>query len=141
MSSIFIKKHLPVLLVGLSVILGLIGFSIYFKNQNVSYSFTDLVYSVIRQFLMDSDFTLINVNVILNTARFLAPLSLATAVIQWLLKEFSNRIKLAQVKRLKNHIIVCGNAAFSLSIIFCWPVCFHIFITNPIRFLISPCSK
>ncbi len=99
------------MLVGLSVILGLIGFSIYFKNQNVSYSFTDLVYSVIRLFLMDSDFTLINVNIFLNIARFLAPLSLATAVIQWLLKEFSNRIKLAQVKRLKNHIIVCGNAA------------------------------
>jgi len=111
MSSNFFKKHLPVLLVGLSVILGLIGFPIYFKNQHVSYSFTDLIYSVIRLFLMDGDFTLINVNVILNIARFLAPLSLATAVIQWLLKEFSNRIKLAQVKRLKNHIIVCGDSA------------------------------
>ena len=99
------------MLVGLSVILGLIGFPIYFKNQHISYSFTDLVYSVIRLFLMDGDFTLINVNVVLNIARFLAPLSLATAVIQWLLKEFSNRIKLAQAKRLKSHIIVCGDAA------------------------------
>ncbi len=110
MKSKFFIKYFPTLLVCLSAIIGLIGFYIYFKDHNISYNISDLVYAVLKLFLFGNDFSLRHINVFLNIARFLGPLSLATAIIQGALKLFSSRINIEKVKRFKDHIIICGDA-------------------------------
>ncbi len=110
MKSKFFIKSFPALLVSLSAIIGLIGFFIYFKNNNISYHISDLVYAVVKLFLFGNDFSLRHINIFLNIARFLAPLSLATAIIQGVLRLFSSRINIEKVKRYNDHIIICGDA-------------------------------
>ncbi|PLX02138.1 MAG: hypothetical protein C0595_11900 [Marinilabiliales bacterium] len=108
-SKLFVKSF-PVLLVSLSSILGLIGFFIYFKNHDISYNISDLVYAVVKLFIIDSDYSLTHINIFLNVARFLAPLSLATAIIQGVLNLFSSRFNIEKVKRYNDHMIICGDA-------------------------------
>ena len=105
-----INKYTTAILIGLSVTLGIIGFLIYYDKNNISYHITDLFYNVIKLFIIDSDFTSKHINIFLNVARFLAPLSLATAIISWLLKNFAHQINLQKVKLFDNHIIICGDA-------------------------------
>lgn len=106
----FFVKTFPALLVSLSSIIGFIGFYIYFKNQDISYNFSDLVYAVVKLFIIDSDYSLTHINIFLNVARFMAPLSLATAIIQGVLNLFSSRFNIEKVKRYNDHIIICGDA-------------------------------
>jgi len=105
-----INKYITALLIGLSGVLGIIGYLIYYKHNGISYYITDLFYDVIKLFIIDSNFTSQQVNIFLNIARFLAPLSLATAIIKWLLKNFAHQINRQKVKLFDNHIIICGNA-------------------------------
>lgn len=110
MKSKFLNKYLPFLLASLSTVLGLIGFFIFFNTHNLSYDPTDLIYAVVKLFIIENDYPLTHVNIFLNIARFLAPLSLATAIIQGVLKLFSSRFNIEKVKRFNNHIIICGDA-------------------------------
>ncbi len=86
------------------------GFFIFFSSHNISYDTTDLIYAVIKLFIIDNDYPLTHVNIYLNIARFLAPLSLATAITQGMLKLYSIKTNFEKVKRFNNHIIICGNA-------------------------------
>ena len=117
MKSKLFGKYFPALLVSLSAIFGLIGFYIYFKNNNISYHISDLIYAVVKLFIIDNDYSLTHINIFLNIARFLAPLSLATAIINGVLKLFSSRINIEKVKRFSNHIIICGDTDSNKSLI------------------------
>lgn len=110
MKSNFLSKYLPLLLVLLSTIFGLIGLVIYYNSHAITYHYTDLIYAVTRLYIFESDFTLNQVNIFLNIARFLAPLSLATAIVKWLLNNFSHQINRQKVKLFKRHIVVFGDA-------------------------------
>ena len=116
MKATFIKKHITNALVGLSVILGALGYIIYFHNYDISYDFTDLIYAVIKLFLVDSNFDLFHVNILLNIARFLAPFSLATAIIIGIMKLLSKTWNMEKVKHYNNHIIICGDAGSNQSL-------------------------
>lgn len=104
-----IKKHYLNAFILISAILSIVGYKIYFNNVGEQATFADIIYSVLQLFLFENDFDKENINIYLNIARFLAPASLATAVISKVLSLFSNTLKKEQAKRYKDHIIFCGD--------------------------------
>ncbi len=117
MSRSFFRKNFSYLLIGLSVILAIIGYSIYFKRYNIPYTISDLAYAILRLFTIDGSFESTVVNLPLNIARFLAPVSLATAIIQGFLRLFSSKLKQRKMKSFREHIIVCGDASNNLQLV------------------------
>lgn len=117
MSRSFFRKNFSYLLIGLSVILAIIGYTIYYKKYNIPYTIPDLAYAILRLFTIDGSFESTVVNLPLNIARFLAPVSLATAIIQGFLRLFSSKLKQRKIKSFKEHIIVCGDASNNLQLV------------------------
>lgn len=104
-----LKKHFLNAFILASAILSFIGYTIYYNDIGEQASVADTIYSVLQLFFFNSDFDNEHINLCMNIARFLAPASLATAVISKILSLFSNTLKREKAKRYKDHIIICGD--------------------------------
>lgn len=104
-------------IIGIAFILGTIGYIIHFNRNHIVFNVPDLLYAIIKLFfletgklyIMEGDYEPQQINIFLNIARFLAPISIATAIINTILQAFSEKIKMAKTSQLKNHIILWGN--------------------------------
>lgn len=107
----FLKRYEWILLIGLTIIswvLGFIGFSIYFSEQDVTKSFTDLVYITFQLFTFESGYVDGRAPLILDIARFLAPFTLVYAAFAAFMWFINQQFKLLRLKRFKNHTVFIG---------------------------------
>jgi len=110
------RKRISWYLIGVSGLLSTIGYILYYSRNGIAFDFSDLAYSVIQLFLLESNLNITPVNLPLNIARFLAPASLATAVIQGFLTLFSTKIKQGRIKSFRGHIVIFGDSPNNLSL-------------------------
>lgn len=108
------RKHISWYLMAISAILATTGYVLYYTINGIAFDFSDLAYAVIQLFLLESNLDFKPINLPLNIARFLAPASLATAVIQGMLNLFSDKIRLNRIKSYKEHIIIYGDSVNNL---------------------------
>jgi len=116
MNRSFFGKYFSIILIGISIVLGIVGYSAYYTQSNIPYNFSDIAFAIIQLFPINGSFEPTTVNIPLNIARFLAPLSLASAIVQGFLILFSSRIKLRKIRRYKGHTIICGDAANNIQL-------------------------
>jgi hypothetical protein len=92
----------------ISMVLGYIGFSIYFSATGERFTRFDLLYRSLQ--LIALEFRVIDSIVPwqLQVARFLIPALAAFAAIQALLAIFSKQWQLFMVRFFKNHVVICG---------------------------------
>lgn len=108
------RKRISWYLIGVSGLLSTIGYILYYTRNGIAFDFSDLAYSVIQLFLLESNLNITPINLPLNIARFLAPASLATAVIQGFLTLFSSKIKQGRIKSFREHIVIFGDSPNNL---------------------------
>lgn len=110
MIASFLRKYFPLILVGLAILSAVPGYIIYYRDNSISFDITDLAYDVFQLFPINSSFEPTRVNLLLNVARFLAPLSLATVLIQGFVRLFSLRFREQEIRKFRNHVIVAGDS-------------------------------
>ena len=107
----FLRKHFPMILVILAILAAVPGYILYYSDNSIAFDFSDLAYDVFQLFPINSSFEPTRVNLLLNVARFLAPLSLASVLIQGFVNLFSYRFRERKIRKYKNHIIIAGDSA------------------------------
>ncbi len=91
-----------------SSILGVIGFYIYYEQQQANATALDILYSTIGLFILEFNGTIGKVPGPLEVARWLAPISLSYAAFKAVMSIMGNRLAQFKINRLKNHAIICG---------------------------------
>jgi hypothetical protein len=112
----FLRRRFSWILIGISIILSVTGFLIYFDVNQIKYDFSDLAYEVLQLFLIEASFEYLPINIFLNIARFLAPVSLATALVHTAIRLFSSQFRRRKIKSFKDHIIIFGDSANNLKL-------------------------
>lgn len=106
----FLRKNFPLILVLMAILAAVPGYIMYYRDNNIVFDITDLAYDVFQLFPINSSFEPTRVNLLLNVARFLAPLSLATVLIQGFVSLFSLRFREREISKFRNHTIVAGDS-------------------------------
>ena len=109
--SRFFKKYewyIVSITVIISWLLGFIGFIQYFNIHELQVSIADTMYITLQLFTLESGFVDPPVPLILDIARFMAPLSLAMAAIMIFLRVARNQFKGYRLNRIKDHIVLFG---------------------------------
>lgn len=86
-----------------SLILGFVGFG----EQSPSLSPVDRLYATVQLFQLDTAATP-PLNIYLDLARWLAPLSVASAAIQALFAVFAKQVERWNLHRMNDHVVICG---------------------------------
>jgi voltage-gated potassium channel Kch len=86
-----------------TLILGIFGF----WNLDNSQSLSNIIYNVMRLFILDNEFTG-TIPLELEIARFMAPSLLAYAGLKAFLLFFQENIQVFRLKYFKNHVVICG---------------------------------
>jgi|MudIll2142460700_1097286.scaffolds.fasta_scaffold02262_4 hypothetical protein len=102
--------HITVLaLLGLGLILlGMVGFHQYYLNKATVYSWFDCFYLSLQLIPLNSGGVTPPVPLQLNVARFALPVLTAYAFFSLIWLVFRNRILLFRLRRLRDHVIICG---------------------------------
>ncbi|MCK5740316.1 hypothetical protein KAH55_14100, partial [bacterium] len=87
-----------------ALILGFLGFRISGEADSVF----DQIYLTIQLFTLESGMSVETVSKPLQIARFLAPLSTASAAIKLLSAAIQKIFSRFRIRRLKDHVIICG---------------------------------
>jgi hypothetical protein len=103
-----IEWPLFLLLVCLTLFAGIHGFSAYFYAKNETRSWLDCFYLTLQLFTLESGAISGDRIILLEVARFLAPILSGYAAIQALLVLFNKQWLLLKLRLLKNHTIICG---------------------------------
>jgi hypothetical protein len=95
-----------VMLLGVVIVfvLGYFGFSELKKG----FSALDKLYRILQLFVLSFDTTIIDVNLKLEIARWLAPAIAAYTAVRALALIFSEQLQLFKIRFLRSHIIICG---------------------------------
>lgn len=93
--------------IAIVMVLGYIGFTIAFNGINEPHSPGDILYYTLQLFVLQSGTEVPVNNIILQIARFIAPIIIlsTSAIIIWIMIDHIQKIRL---KFLTNHIVVCG---------------------------------
>jgi|GEM_PF-1195540 len=110
MIRILLSRYLTYLLIAISIALGVTGFVGYFSALGQPFNITDIAYNVLQLFVINCNFEPTVLNWPLNIARFLAPLSLAGAIVNGVLNLFSDKLRMNRISHFENHIVICGDA-------------------------------
>ncbi len=103
------------------LILGWVGFSQYYHMLNEERGVSSIIYDILRLFFLEHDFEQDHIPLILNIARFLAPLLFATALIDVFYFYLKERLDWLIIRRFyKDHIVLCGlsNQNYAIARIF-----------------------
>jgi hypothetical protein len=87
---------------------GIFGWLAYFRQMGELIGFWEALYKTLQLYFLNTDFPKHEVPIILNIARFAAPMSLATAIIGKIVQLTSKQTKVLRIKYFKNHCIICG---------------------------------
>jgi len=110
-------NFLLVFLVIVSLVLGVLGWMVYFQNSGEPLSFSSLVFLTLQLFTMNNSFEDALMPLSLNIARFLAPVSLASAVISALASNATKRLVFFRARLgRKKPVIICGLSSMSLAL-------------------------
>lgn len=110
-------NYLLVFLVIVSLVLGVAGWMVYFQNSGEPLSFSSLVFLTLQLFTMNNSFEDALIPLSLNIARFLAPLSLTSAVISALASNATKRLVFFRARLgRKRPVIICGLSSMSLAL-------------------------
>lgn len=90
------------------ILLGMVGFHQYYSNQAAVYSWFDCFYLSLQLIPMNSGGVSSPVPLQLNIARFALPMLAAYAFFSLIWFAFRDRILTFRLRRLRDHIIVCG---------------------------------
>jgi len=91
-----------------ALILGSLGFAEYFSKRCETYSPLDILYRALQLFVLNSGALAPPLNLKLEFARLLAPGISAYTAIRTFIVIFREQLQLLKIKRLKDHIIICG---------------------------------
>ncbi|MCE7737708.1 MAG: hypothetical protein GPJ54_22645 [Candidatus Heimdallarchaeota archaeon] len=91
----------------ISIILGYIGYSEYFNDNNIDYDLWILIYEIMRLFFLEASFT-DELPLTLNLARFIAPLIVAYTGLKTIFILSRERLKFFRLSFTSNHVIICG---------------------------------
>ncbi len=93
-----------------ALLLGIVGYGQYFLQSGTSLSFVDCLYRSLQLFTLNFDAleTEFPIPLSLQLARLLAPGVAAYTLVQTLMEVFKEQIRLMQLGRFKNHIVICG---------------------------------
>ncbi|MCY3410094.1 MAG: NAD-binding protein [Candidatus Heimdallarchaeota archaeon] len=91
----------------LTFVLGFTGYREYFKIQNIQADSADIIYELLRLFLIEASLEG-PVPILLNIARFLAPVIAFYTGIKTLISIFEEQLQVLRLQYAKNHVIICG---------------------------------
>jgi len=98
----------------LAFVLGVVGMRSQMAAHGVPVSWTDAAYFSVRLFTISYDFAgegdapYATENLALDVARFLAPATLAYAVVKALMLAAANQVNLWRLSRWRGHAVICG---------------------------------
>ena len=101
------ERTILVMLIGVAVVLGTLGYRDYFHSLNTTATISDLAYLVINLFFMEFE-AKGKLPVTLDIARWLAPATLSYAVIRTLMSLIHNKIQRLKLSYFKNHAVIIG---------------------------------
>ncbi len=110
LSGLTKRRYWPLLLAGwiATLVLGHWGFTIYFREQGEIKTFVDIAYLDLQLYKLSGGSVSGHVPWQLNIARIAAPSIAAIAIFRAMFLFLGDRVRESRVRRLRNHIIVCG---------------------------------
>lgn len=109
--DIFNRRERILILSGgvLAIVFGIVGFTSYYRINEIDASFSDILYNTLNLFVFQ--FNTRQGDVVpwtLEVSRWLAPLSLSYTAIKTLTSFMGERLNHLKISRLRSHAIVCG---------------------------------
>ncbi|MBL4851543.1 MAG: NAD-binding protein [Gammaproteobacteria bacterium] len=109
-----IERVIIILLVVAAFILGILGYFDYFDGVE-DVTFSDVIYATLGLFVLEfegqpSD----KLPILLDIARWVAPISLVYAGIKTILALMGDRLDYIKLKCMRNHAVICGLNEYSL---------------------------
>jgi hypothetical protein len=111
--------HWPVILMlaGVGICLGLVGFHRYWLARGVSLDFWDNVYYTLQLLTINSGDVALPRPWQLDIARFIMPVAAAGAVLKTMALVFQDRLRLFRVGRMRDHVVICGLGRMGLELV------------------------
>lgn len=101
------ERTILVILIGVAIVLGTLGYRDYFHSLNTTATISDLAYLVINLFFMEFE-AKGKLPITLDIARWLAPATLSYALIRTLMSLVQNKIQRLKLSYLSNHAVIVG---------------------------------
>lgn len=101
------ERTILVVLIGVAIVLGTLGYRDYFHSLNTTITMSDLAYLVINLFFMEFE-AKGELPVSLDIARWLAPATLSYALIRTVMSLVQNKIQRLKLSYFKNHAVIIG---------------------------------
>src|SRR3990172_4586461 len=92
-----------------ALVLGVLGYRIYFREHDIAKSVTDLVFQSLQLFVLETDQVPHgDAPWQLDLARFLGPAAAAAALVAAAAVVFRKELEEVRLRRLRRHVVVCG---------------------------------
>lgn len=102
----------------LSLIAGIIGFQQYFSHHNIDHNWVRSLYCTLQLYAFEGGDLNRSIPVLLEIARFSAPVTTIMAFIMTLIEIFRERLNDLAISRMKNHSVIIGFGTKGKSIMY-----------------------